>query len=85
MIQKLKEIGVKFSLDNFGTDYSSMNYLKRLPINNLKIDKSFLESVTDNHSEQSIVQTIISLAQNLDISVIAEGVEKTNRHNFLRV
>ncbi|QHQ61972.1 EAL domain-containing protein [Anaerocolumna sedimenticola] len=84
MIQKLKDLGVKFSLDNFGTDYSSMNYLKRLPVNNLKIDKSFLDSVTDNRSEQNIVQTIISLAQNLDIAVIAEGVEKNEQAQFLK-
>ena len=84
VIQKLKDLGVKFSLDNFGTDYSSMNYLKRLPINNLKIDKSVMDTVTDNRSDQSIVQTIISLAQNLDMSVIAEGVEKDEQAQFLK-
>jgi diguanylate cyclase len=84
IIQKLKELGIEFSLDDFGTDYSSMNYLKRLPVNNLKIDKSFLDTVLDNSSDQSIFQTIISLAQILDLDVIAEGVEKDEQALFLK-
>jgi polar amino acid transport system substrate-binding protein len=84
VIQKLKELGVLFALDNFGTDYSSMNYLKRLPVNNLKIDKSFLRTVFDNQSNQSMVQTIISLAQTLNLNVIAEGVERNEQAEFLK-
>ncbi|MGB8452581.1 MAG: EAL domain-containing protein [Anaerocolumna sp.] len=84
IIQKLKELGVVFSLDNFGTDYSSMNYLKRLPVNNLKIDKSFLDTVLNSSSDQSIFQTIISLAQTLGLDVIAEGVEKEEQALFLK-
>ena len=83
-IRKLKDLGVAVSLDDFGTGYSSLNYLKRLPINNLKIDKSFLDTVLDNHSDESIVQTIISLAQTLDLVVIAEGVEKSEQELFLK-
>jgi polar amino acid transport system substrate-binding protein len=83
-ISKLKDIGVAFSLDDFGTGYSSMNYLKLLPVNNLKIDKSFLDTVLDNYSDQSIVKTIISLAQTLDLIVIAEGVEKSEQEQFLK-
>ncbi len=84
IIQKLKELGVVFTLDDFGTGFSFMNYLKRLPVNNLKIDKSFLDTVLDNQRDQSIVQTIISLAQTLNLVVIAEGVEKNEQELFLK-
>lgn len=84
IIEKLKDLGVVFSLDDFGTGYSSMSYLKKLPVSNLKIDKSFLDTVLDSKSDQSIVKTIISLAQTLDLSVIAEGVEKSEQGLFLK-
>lgn len=83
-ISKLKDIGVKFSLDDFGTGYSSMNYLKKLPVNNLKIDKSFLDTVMENKNDQKIVSTIISLAQTMDLVVIAEGVESKAQAKFLK-
>lgn len=83
-IKELRKIGVSFSLDDFGTGYSSMNYLKRLPVSNLKIDKSFLDSVMVDQSDQKIVQTIISLARNLDLYVIAEGVESFDQETFLK-
>lgn len=83
-INKLKDLGIVFSLDDFGTGYSSMNYLKRLPVNNLKIDKSFLDTVLDSNNDQTIVKTIISLAQTLDLAVIAEGVEKNEQETFLK-
>ena len=83
-IKELKEIGVSFSLDDFGTGYSSMSYLKRLPVSNLKIDKSFLDTVMEDYSDQKIIQTIISLARNLDLLVIAEGVEKSEQETFLK-
>ncbi len=83
-IKELKNIGVNFSLDDFGTGYSSMNYLKRLPVNNLKIDKSFLDTVMEDQCDQRIIQTIISLARNLDLYVIAEGVERSDQEQFLQ-
>lgn len=83
-IRQLQDIGITFSLDDFGTGYSSMNYLKRLPVNNLKIDKSFLDTLAENNSDQRIVQTIISLAQTFDLDVIAEGVEKVEQESFLK-
>ncbi|TAH66397.1 MAG: EAL domain-containing protein [Anaerolineaceae bacterium] len=83
-IKELKAIGVRFSLDDFGTGYSSMSYLKRLPVSNLKIDKSFLDTVMDDTSDQKIIQAIISLARNLDLHVIAEGVERSDQEQFLQ-
>jgi polar amino acid transport system substrate-binding protein len=83
-IQELRKIGVSFSLDDFGTGYSSMNYLKRLPVSNLKIDKSFLDTVMEDKCDQKIIQTIINLARNLDLYVIAEGVENFDQEVFLK-
>lgn len=83
-IRELKKIGVKFSLDDFGTGYSSMSYLKRLPISNLKIDKSFLDTVMVDSSDQKIIQAIITLARNLNLNVIAEGVESVDQERFLK-
>ena len=83
-IKELKSLGVNFSLDDFGTGYSSMNYLKRLPVSNLKIDKSFLDTVMEDQSDQRIVQTIITLAKNLNLFVIAEGVERDDQEQFLQ-
>lgn len=83
-ISKLKEIGITFALDDFGTGYSSLNYLKRLPVNNLKIDKSFLDTILENNSDQKIVHTMIDLAKHLNIDVIAEGVELSEQERFLK-
>jgi EAL domain-containing protein (putative c-di-GMP-specific phosphodiesterase class I) len=83
-IQELRKIGVNFSLDDFGTGYSSINYLKRLPVSNLKIDKSFLNTVMEDRSDQKIIQTIITLARNLNLDVIAEGVENFDQEVFLK-
>lgn len=83
-LKQLKEWGVSIALDDFGTGYSSLNYLKRLPVNQLKIDKSFMDKVLEDHSDQKIVETIIALAQALDLAVIAEGVEKTEQADFLK-
>lgn len=83
-IRKLQELGVKFSLDDFGTGYSSMHYLKKLPINILKIDKSFLDTVAEDESDQRIVQTIITMAQILHLEVVAEGVENEDQAAYLK-
>lgn len=83
-IQRLKEIGIKFSLDDFGTGYSSMNYLKYLPVSNLKIDKSFIDTIMEDRNDKAIVSAIITLARTLELDVIAEGVENKEQLSFLR-
>lgn len=83
-IQRLKEMGIRFSLDDFGTGYSSMNYLKHLPVNNLKIDKSFMDTVMESNNDKAIVSAIITLAKTLDLEVIAEGVENDEQVLFLK-
>lgn len=84
IIHQLKDMGIQVSLDDFGTGYSSMNYLKLLPVSKLKIDKSFLDTVMENESDQKIVKMIIELAQTLNLVVIAEGVEFQEQALFLK-
>jgi len=73
-MKALAEIGIQFSLDDFGTGYSSLQYLKKLPIYQLKIDKSFIDNIVTDSDDQVIVRTIIAMAHSLGLSVIAEGV-----------
>jgi len=75
MMNRLRDLGIKLSLDDFGTGYSSLSYLHHLPVDYLKIDRSFVSRMVESKENGEIVSTIIKLAQNLKMQVVAEGIE----------
>ncbi len=83
-LKKLARYGVKFAIDDFGTGYSSLSYLKSLPINTLKMDQSFVDEITEDIEEESIVSAIAAMARGLHLKLVAEGVEKEIQANYLR-
>jgi len=84
VLETLKQMGINLSIDDFGTGYSSLSYLKTLPIHTLKIDKSFINDTPHCEGDCAIAKTIITLAHNLNLTVVAEGVETIEQLNFLK-
>jgi diguanylate cyclase (GGDEF)-like protein len=84
VLRQLRSIGVRISLDDFGTGYSALNYLARLPVDVLKIDRSFIKMIGKNDDSQKVIEMIKTLADHLGLLVIAEGVEKTDQLSFLQ-
>ncbi len=84
LINQMKELGCSIALDDFGTGYSSFNYLTQIPIDTLKIDKSFIDGICSNEKDRCIAYSIIDLAHKMDISVVAEGVEDNEQLQILQ-
>lgn len=84
ILTKLNSLGVRISIDDFGTGYSSLAYLKRMPVHEIEIDKSFVVNMAEDESDAVIVRSIIELAHNLGLQVIAEGVESQDIWNMLK-
>ncbi len=83
-LNEISKMGVRTSIDDFGTGYSSLSYLKKLPIQKLKIDQSFIRDITVDQDDRAIIRAVIAMAHNLNIRVLAEGVESEGQFSFLR-
>jgi len=83
-VQLMRDLGVSISMDDFGTGYSSLNYLKKLPIDRIKIDQSFIRNIINDVNDSAIVRAIITMAHSLEMTVVAEGVEKAEHISILR-
>ena len=84
ILNALADLGVKLAIDDFGTGYSSLSYLRQFPIDSLKIDQSFVNKMTSNPDDASIVSAVISMSKSLKHRVIAEGVETPEQYAFLK-
>jgi EAL domain-containing protein (putative c-di-GMP-specific phosphodiesterase class I) len=84
VLQALSAMGIRIAVDDFGTGYSNLSYLKRFPINTLKLDKSFVHDIPENANVATIVRSVISMGQSLHLTVVAEGVENAEQLKFLQ-
>lgn len=83
IMERLKKLGIRFSMDDFGTGYSSLSYLNKLPLNEIKIDRSFVAALDHNEKDRAMVVTILNMANILKLNIVAEGVEYTEQRDFL--
>jgi EAL domain-containing protein (putative c-di-GMP-specific phosphodiesterase class I) len=84
LLQEIKDIGVTISVDDFGTGYSALAYLKRFPIDELKVDRSFVTEIPANGEDSAIVRAVIAMSHSMDLRVVAEGVETEEQLRYLR-
>ena len=82
-LDEIRALGINLSLDDFGTGYSSLRMLKNLPLDELKIDKSFIDHITENQQDKAMVLSILSIAQNTNLRVVAEGIEFREQSELL--
>ena len=85
VLRKLKDLGVSIAVDDFGTGYSNLAYLKRFPVDWLKVDKSFVDGLGENPEDTAIVEAVISLGRAMGMQTVAEGIETTGQADLLRV
>ena len=83
-LESLKALGLRLAIDDFGTGYSSLSYLQHFPVDELKIDRSFIRRIDSGERDAALVRTIVSLARSLEVEVVAEGVEEPEQEQFLR-
>ena len=84
VMSDLNKLGIRLSIDDFGTGYSSLSYLKKLPVNEIKIDRSFVMEMANNNDDQVIVHTTLTMGHNLSLDVVAEGIEDAGTMEKLR-
>ena len=83
LLEALKSIGIRLALDDFGTGYSSLTYLQQLPVQTLKIDKSFIDMILNSGDKKTIICTIVDMAHQMNMTVVAEGVETDAQLDYL--